>query len=395
MRESKYFDVVIGGAGIAGLLIASELSRTKKVLVIDSANSLQTNKFWVTLKSCVESNLHLNSCTDSHFESMDFSDAYRNQFRLTGQYVLWDTIRLMDLLKATILKNHGTILFDQRFCGYKTRKDSLEIFANDNTYTAQLFIDCMGHSSPLVLAKNLIQFHGHYLLYGAKLKIAKQMDPICLSNVVIDKKPKYFEVFPTANGDAYATMIYPTQNLGDMNSLAADFKFITRKSVYAEYFEPIPPISKLWGIVPVGTIRRKALDRVLFFGESAQSNPAATGTCLTRLLFSYKMMAKFALEKIDQKDLGEKSLSTCPSAINTFTQKLQLYAFRDILSWNSDRFSKFLKIIDHVDHEIINNFLFGELAAKDLVTKKHLLKLCKPKNFFLTKPLFQTLANSI
>jgi L-2-hydroxyglutarate oxidase LhgO len=36
MPEQTHFDLVIGGAGISGLLIGYELSKTKKVLVIEA-----------------------------------------------------------------------------------------------------------------------------------------------------------------------------------------------------------------------------------------------------------------------------------------------------------------------------------------------------------------------
>ena|SRR5258708_26217535 len=197
---STQFDVVIAGAGVSGLLIASELSTQKKVLVIETKKELQTTKYWVTLKSCMESDTELIAFVDTYFKHMDFADTHQNKFRLKGDYALWNTISLMGYLKQKILRNNGEIKFDQRFCSYKTKTNAIEIFANDQCYTAKLFIDCMGYNSPLILAKDMIRFKGFYLLYGAKLKLKQAIDPICLSNVMLHKSPKYFEVFPCSKG---------------------------------------------------------------------------------------------------------------------------------------------------------------------------------------------------
>lgn len=383
------FDVIVAGAGIAGLLIASELSLTKKVLVMESCPNFQLTKYWVTLKTCVELNTQLMSCVDNYFNHMDFADSSRNQFRLTGDYILWDTEKLIDFFKRKILQNNGEIRFDQRFSGYREMRNGIEIYANDIAYKARLFIDCMGHNSPLVLAKEMLSIKGYYLLYGAKLKLSQPIDPICLSNVMMHRRPRYFEVFPTSNNEAFATIIYPTKTLTDMKGLGADFKYITCKSLYAKYFEDNSSVNKLWGIVPVGTIRRKALNHIFFFGESAQSNPAASGTSLTRLLIHYKEVAAFLIDRIDNDDLSEKSLSKSPIVLNPFIRKLQLYAFKDILSWNSDKYAKFISIINHVDHQVINNFLFGNLKSDDIITNRNILALLKRKNFFLVRPLLR------
>lgn len=385
------FDIVIAGAGISGLLIASELSAKKRVLVVETKQEQEPTKYWVTLKSCIESNPDLVDFVDLYFNHMDFSDAYQNEFRLNGEYVLWESKGLTEYLKKKILSNGGEIRFDQRFCGYKTKSNSIEIFVNNICLTCKLFIDCMGYNSPLVLAKDMIDIKGYYLLYGAKLPLKETIDPVCLSNIMLDKRPKFFEVFPTSNMEAFTTVIYPTNTLTDLKGLANDFKFITTKSIYSKYFHSNEIISRLWGIIPVGNIRRKALDRIFFFGESAQSNPAATQTCLTRLLLNYKRVADFLDEKIEKNELTEKALSQSPVVLNTFNRKLQLFTFKDILSWNSDRFSKFISMIDRIDHAVINKFIFGDLTTNDIFKKNHFFALLKPKNYFFTKPLMRSL----
>ena len=46
----KNFDCIIIGAGPAGLLLAKELSKKHKVLVLEKNNIGETNKNWLTYK---------------------------------------------------------------------------------------------------------------------------------------------------------------------------------------------------------------------------------------------------------------------------------------------------------------------------------------------------------
>ena len=309
----KNYDVIICGAGIAGLLLGSYLSNTFKVLVVESNEKFSLNKFWVTAAQCKEDNPQLSHCVDSYFFKMEFSDYTRTRYYLTGNYVLWDTEKLISHFKDTIERNNGRIQFSQKFCGYKTYNDHIQVFINDSELKAKLLIDCMGYRSPLIQSKDLIRIKGYYMIYGTKLKITNSFTPICLSNTILDKQPKYFEVFPTSNGDAFAVLMLPSHLLQNANCLKSDFKFMVKNSMYAKYFNGEILESGLQGIVPVGTVNKKALDRIFFFGESAQSNPAVTNTCLTRLLLSHKKIVEFLSKRIQDDNLSKtfSPKSTC------------------------------------------------------------------------------------
>ena len=135
MYENQY-DIIIGGAGISGLLLASELSKTHKVLVIEAKEAIEENKFWVTLKSCLLENSHLKTTVDSYFTQMEFADSSRNRHFITGEYILWDTLELQNYLLNSIILNGGKVLFSQRFCGYKTSNSNITVYFNENAYSA-------------------------------------------------------------------------------------------------------------------------------------------------------------------------------------------------------------------------------------------------------------------
>lgn len=383
------YDIIIAGTGVSGLLLASRLSSKFRVLLIDEKADIEFNKYWVTLKECLILNPFLNSCVDNEFHEMSFADAYGNDYSVKGDYLLWDTFKLLSYLKNEVLKNGGNILFSERFCGYREERTHIKVFSNNRQSKAKLLIDCMGFGSPLVLAEGMMNIKGYYLLYGSKLKIEKAISPICLSNYLLSVKPKYFEVFPTCNSEAYAAILQPSAHLNNMNEIVSDFDFFIKKSVYSSYFKQGNYVA-FKGVVPVGSIRKRSLNRIMFFGESAQNNPAATGTCLTRLLMNYKSVTDFIETKILENKLTAKDLHEVPEVLNTFVRNLQLRAYMELLSCNSRKFSEYIGYIPNISDEILNKFIFGSLESKDFIQIKRIKKILTTQNFRLFSILLRS-----
>lgn len=84
--------IVVCGAGISGLLIASELSKSVEVTVLErSSEAACSNKFWLTSKNALDQNVEFDDCIDSEWQSMDFIANNRQLFTVYGDYLLWDT----------------------------------------------------------------------------------------------------------------------------------------------------------------------------------------------------------------------------------------------------------------------------------------------------------------
>jgi flavin-dependent dehydrogenase len=385
------YDVIVAGAGIAGLLLASELSKSYKVLVLESSDKLNTQKFWVTTEVCVHQNRHLEASVDCRFTQMDFTDAYRQTFQMTGSYVLWDTHKLMNTLRQEIISNDSDVKFSNRFCGYRYDNDSIMVFANQHSYRSKLLCDCMGYQSPLVLSKDLASIKGYYTLYGRKLRMAQPTGPVALSNVVLNAKPRYLEIFPTASGHVNAVLIQPSESVSSYESLVNEFDFLVNSSSYSKHFDLTKPSSTLKGIIPVGQMKKRALDRIFVFGESAQTTPAATGTGLTRLLLGYQNTADYLSKLITSNKLTEKTLAGCPPIIDDFVRKVQLNIFDNILRCNSDGFSEFIHMLDSIDNHTVNQFVFGDLRKQDVLNKRNITELLHPTNRKLIWPIVKSL----
>jgi hypothetical protein len=357
-------DVVIMGGGISGLLLASELARDHKTVVIEKNSTVRSPKYWLTDKGCADHNPDLKAAIDSGYEHMDFISYDQFSYRCIGSYVLWDTDRLIDELRKRIVDRQGSFLLGHTFYSYRVLRNEILVRADDKTVRARLAIDCMGYASPIIYAKGIVDVAGYYLLYGATFTAAERVDPVGLYNMALSAEPTYLEAFPASGGKLHLVLIKTARTVGSPGSLKSDFDFIVTKSPFRDVIsDTAADRGFLGGVVPVGKLRRKALDHLFFFGEAGQMNPAATATALTRMLYSYKEVAERLSERIRSGLLSSSQLAAAHAGpASPFDKQLQMVMFKDILEWNSDRFARVVREMALLNrHELVNGIMFGQL----------------------------------
>ena len=358
-------DIVVLGAGVAGLLIAGELAKRHSVVVLEKAEHPTITKYWLTDRGAVDANGWLSSAIDTAYEEMAFTAYDGTSYVSRGDYVLWNSGKLLDLLGHAISSAGAPVTYGQQFYSLNSSRHGVAVHVNARTVRCRLLIDCMGHESPIIYAKNAISVAGFYLLYGATFPCTRLPRPVALHNLMLSDHPGYLEVFPTADGRVHIVLIVPTPQLRPLSDLRKDFEFIVARSPYAEFIDS-PKSSErrfLGGIVPVGKMRRAALDSIFFFGEAGQINPAASATALTRMLYSYRDTAAhlsdcLAAGRLTARDLAAQSRP----AVGRFNQRLQRTLFRSILTWSSDDFQRVIEELIRIDDSaFVNHLVFGSL----------------------------------
>jgi hypothetical protein len=391
--SSNEFDIIILGAGISGLLLASELSVNFKVLLIDKENKIPNNKYWITNQKSIDLNPELQTFINKTYKSLDFIAYDNTRFRCKGNYYLWDTIKLINYLSSKIQINDGIIKTGSVFYSYYYSKNSIIININHDKYKSRLVIDCMGYSSPIANAHRTIAIKGYYLLFGGLLRLYNEIDPIGLYNVVIEKNPKYIEICPNNKNFAFCEIITPINRIKKSKNLKNEFNFIFKQSHLSKYFDQNYTPELNFGIVPVGILRKNALDRIIFFGEVSQINPSATATALNKMLYYYKDFAKEIEKTINNDKTSIKELNDLKiNSLTSFNKKFQFYSFIDLLMWDSFRFKQFVELMNLLGSDIVNEIIFAELDIKKLLINKNMKYLLKFNNLFywkiLTKSLF-------
>ncbi len=391
-NSQGHFDIIILGAGISGLLLASELSKELSVLVLEKEESIPQNKYWLTDKNCVHQSPELTNCIDEKYDSMDFISYDNVKYSCKGDYLLWDTGKLIKFLVNNIESNNSTIITDVRFYSYITTQIDIIVKANDMQYSAKLLIDCMGFSSPIVNSKGIIDIKGYYLMYGKIMKLKKKINPIGLYNILLEKTSSYLEVFPTKNNEAYTSIISSSRYIPSNSNIKSNFDFIINKSHISSYFDHENDNGKFTGgIIPIGRLRKRFLNRIFFFGESGQYTPATSATGLTVMLYCYKYVAHKLKNIVMENKFNDLRKLKNPY-LNHLSRNFQLNLFNDVLNWNSDQFGKFVNQMSYLDNKLVYNIIFGRLDIKEIISQKQILKIIRKDNY-LVKNLLKSFIN--
>ena len=389
-------DVTICGAGISGLLLASELSKSLSVIVLEKAAREEcSNKFWLTRKKCVDLNPELRDCVDSEWEEIEFISNSRERFCAVGSYTLWNTKRLESKLLRQIAQNGSAVHYKHRFYSYKYVDDAIESYANARAFRSHLLIDCMGYASPIVHSSNSVDILGYYHLYGQVTKLTSAINPVALDNVILSGRPSYLEIFPRSDGKANVVLIAPAKTTQSIEQLQTDFEFIIDGSHYADRFARSVDDEMLYGIVPIGIPKRLSLDRILFFGEAAQLHPASSCTCLDRLLMSYKRVSQSVANTISARALSAKDIAKCAPYKATFSDRFHRNMYQEMAAWRSEHLPAFIELLRCTDPASLEDFIFGDADFDRVKQLKGAWKVMQKRNFLWVRPLMRSIFSAI
>ena len=363
-------DVVIAGGGVAGLLLASALGPHCSVVLLEQHDSIPRNKYWLTEDVAVSENPELSDCVDSKYEFMDFIAYDRVTAVVKGNYSLWDTDRLLTRLEETAKSAGVSILTGHTLYSYSQQNNGIVVRANSKEIKVRLLIDCMGFGSPIVGAKGIAKINGYYILHGCEVGVKTGVRPVGLDNVLINKQPAFFELFPTSKGTAHAAIILPSRIYKPSRSIKAELMFILRKSHYSEQICSANPGGRSYfGIVPVGRLRTPALDHILFFGEAGQTNPAASATGLTRMLLVYKQLAEAIRSCLMRNALTRTELiKTIPDYMSKMNRVFQEMLFESLLEFDSDDFRTLVVELREYPDEMVNDLIFAKYSFHPIKT---------------------------
>jgi flavin-dependent dehydrogenase len=387
-------DVTICGAGIAGLLMASELSKLYSVVVLEKAQRSQcSNKFWLTRRECLEINPDLAACVDSEWNELDFIANSRSKYTVRGRYILWNTKKLESYLVETIEANGSRLLYQHRFFSYGQTDNHVIAYANDSAFRSRLLIDCMGYSSSIVSATRAVSMLGYQHLFGQTMQLKCPISPIAADNVLLSGSPSFLEVFPKSDGTANVVLISPAKTAGSLSTLARDFRFIVNNTHYSNILAPLPNAAPLYGVVPIGRVRKRALDRMLFFGEAGQTHPAASCTCLNKLLFGFREAADRVSQRIESNRLKAKDLEDVMPHMRKFAQRFHQNLFRQLGTWTSDQGEALVDLLRCLDQKSLDDLIFGEIGPNHFMQVNNWKRVIRTRNTVWVKPLLQTMFN--
>jgi flavin-dependent dehydrogenase len=353
-------DVIVAGAGVAGLLIGSEIANKHSVVLLEQGNCPPTNKYWLTDENAALANPELMDCVDRRYDFLDFVAFDGFRARIRGRYCLWNTDKLVRRLSQTFSALGGRLLTDHRLYTFSETRGNVTVRANSELIQGRLLVDCMGFGSPIVGAKDVSTIVGYYIIHGLEVEVNEEIEPVGLDNILIHRRPSYFELFPTSRGTAHAAIILPSRDYKPDRSIKGDLHFILNCSHYKSKLRVPSNPKTYFGFIPVGRLRRPALDRIVFYGEAGQVNPATSATGLSRMLHTYRQLGA-ALDNCLERDALDCSslLRAIPLSMTRMNRAFQETLFEQLLSFNSDDFRRLIQDLHDYPDDVVNDLIFA------------------------------------
>lgn len=382
------YDVIIAGAGPAGLSAAVELSKHKdiKILLIEKRKKLGSDKIW----TCWESELKpfgLDSIIANKSEKIVFRTYLGTTAEKDSDHCAINQDAFFKEMFSRIKKVNFNFLNNCRFISYEYDADKKIIIKTDRgNFKSKLLIDATGIESPVIKNKKIKFSEDYYYVYS-KIFETDYIDRnkmVLLDVAFYNKYNPWFWVIPLSSKKFILGTYYFTNKDLPRNICENNIKnYIKQRNMKVRKTFKISV-----GRIHLSNFQRTYFDNIILVGESAnQAVPANAYLFIKSLMFG-KIAAEVAEDALKYNNLSSRFLKRYEQR---WKREVALcYTFNQILgkvikSLDNKEIDESFKIINKIDGQVIKRFEIGDLTRKDIIlTLYHIFRHFK-LNFLLNK----------
>ena len=305
----EIFDIVIAGGGPAGMSAAAELSKDFKVLVIEKKKPGTTQSTWYSYADRAKK-YELEDAVAVRTNYIKFTAPTTEHF-MKDNCVIFDHNKVLEIWMERA-KSKGAVIRQEAFVDYEKNENGVKVNTNLGAYQADLLIDSMGINSPIVQKNKLIKRKDAWVIYGAKMTGVEFENPFQLEYLPLnDEENTYIGIHPHSETETNIYAFKGQKNtIGNPDELKEKFD-----KVIAEIQPNAKRLQTLRGTIVSGTLKKYALDNVIFFGSSGMLNPDGCGMGFNQILMKHQIFAQGIKEVMNTKALDQKSLQKVANSL--------------------------------------------------------------------------------
>jgi hypothetical protein len=296
------FDIIIAGGGPAGLSSAAELSKNFKVLVLEKEKPGTTRSTWYSYEDRAKK-YQLEDAIVVRTNYIKFTAPTTEHF-MKDDCVIFDHNKVLEIWMERA-KANGAEVKNEIFISYKNTRNQVSVKTNKGTYHTRLLVDSMGITSPILTSNNLIRRKDAWVIYGATMTNVDFENPYQLEYLPLnDEDNTYIGIHPHSDTETNIYAFKGQKNTtGNPEELKDKFEAAIRK------IQPnAKKINTLKGTIVSGTLKKYALDNVIFFGSSGMLNPDGCGMGFNQILMKHQVFTNAIKDVMDSDSLDQKSL---------------------------------------------------------------------------------------
>jgi flavin-dependent dehydrogenase len=362
-------EVLIVGAGPAGLLAATYLAKNHRVALVERGLLAKTTKYWATTDRRLQKH-QLSECVRHRPRAMVVGTFLGGRLAAEGDLVVVDEHQLLEKLVGRC-RERGVLLAERcRLISFAWKGNRVVADTTSGVYHARLLVDASGTNSLVAQTFRLHRREGFMSVLGAHIQNIQLHTPDLVLAYVnsLGTPSPMLEVFPTGNNSAYCAIFMCARSLISPRSLDAAFKAECSRNPFFDLTKNSQFVEGKAGAIAIGQMRTLELPGVFSFGEAGMIQPPLLGSTFNEILEHCEVVCNHLTSVLSQTEGVPARTRYKYPIMKQVQDRIQLSLARTLLDGNVETFDRVVRFMSMLAPGYVYDFCSNELTWRHLAS---------------------------